>query len=151
MYTTGEIAAQLAWRRPASTRWTSSCFWKGFPTYASTQTIFTILKANWYYLEQNKFVEWDVTANFDVVVPGQHETRHRRAVGRHRPSCLVQQRSARVANVKAMGGVLARDVMEGVVATTQMVKENIKPLPLDQQEMRTRQDRRQPAGLDAAA
>jgi hypothetical protein len=33
--------------------------WRGFPTYASTQTIFTILKANWYYLVQNKFVEWD--------------------------------------------------------------------------------------------
>jgi len=31
---------------------------EGVPTYASTQTIFTILKANWYYLVQNKFVEW---------------------------------------------------------------------------------------------
>ena len=42
-------------------------FWKGFPTYASTQTIFTILKAKWYYLEQNKFVEWDADARADVV------------------------------------------------------------------------------------
>ena len=33
-----------------------------------------------------------------------------------------------------MGGVLARPVMEDVVQTTQMVKEKIKPLPLDQQE-----------------
>jgi hypothetical protein len=40
----------------------------------------------------------------------------------------------RVANCKAMGGVLSRPVMENVVATTQMVKEKIKPLPLDQQE-----------------
>ena len=49
--------------------------WKGFPTYASTQTIFTILKAKWYYLEQKKFVEWDVTARSSTSsVPGQHET-----------------------------------------------------------------------------
>lgn len=46
----------------------------------------------------------------------------RRAVGRHRAPVWFKN-DPRVANVKAMGGVLSRPVMEGVVATTQMVKE----------------------------
>ncbi|MFX6876760.1 DUF5938 domain-containing protein, partial [Acinetobacter baumannii] len=74
MYTTGEIAANICLETPGLDTLDILVFWKGFPTYASTQTIFTILKANWYYLEQNKFVEWDVTARAAVVVPGQHET-----------------------------------------------------------------------------
>ena len=51
MYTTGEIAAQhLPSRSPASTRSTSWCCGRALPTSASTQTIFTILNAEWYYL-----------------------------------------------------------------------------------------------------
>ena len=40
----------------------------------------------------------------------------------------------RVANCKVIGGVFARQVMEGVVQTQQMVKAKIKPLPPEQQE-----------------
>ena len=103
------------------------------PTYASTQTIFTILKANWYYMEQKKFLEWDVVARADVVVPGQHETAIAVPWGGTAHPVWFRN-DPRVANCKAMGGVLARPVMENVVATTQMVKEKIKPLSLDQQE-----------------
>ena len=73
MYTTGEIAANICLETPGLDTLDILVLWKGFPTYASTQTIFTILKAKWYYLVQNKFVEWDVAANFEVSVPGQHE------------------------------------------------------------------------------
>ncbi len=134
MYTTGEIAANIALETPGLDTLDILVFWKGFPTYASTQTIFTILKANWYYLEQKKFVEWDVTARADVVVPGQHETAIAVPWGGTAHPVWFRN-DPRVANCKAMGGVLARPVMEGVVQTTQMVKENIKPLPLDQQEV----------------
>ena len=95
MYTTGEIAANIALETPGLDTLDILVFWKGFPTYASTQTIFTILKAKWYYMEQKKFVEWDVARAFDVVVPGQHETAIAGAVGRHRASRLVPERSAR--------------------------------------------------------
>ena len=40
----------------------------------------------------------------------------------------------RVANCKALGGVFAREVMEGFVATQKMFEEQIKPLPPDQQQ-----------------
>ena len=64
--------------------------------------------------------------------------------GRHENSIVVPwggtahpvwfRNDPRVSNCKALGGVLSRPVMEGVVATQKMVKEQIKPLPLEQQE-----------------
>jgi saccharopine dehydrogenase-like NADP-dependent oxidoreductase len=74
MYTTGEIAANICLETPGLDTLDILVLWKGFPTYASTQTIFTILKAKWYYLEQNKYVEWAPGTTFEVSVPGQHET-----------------------------------------------------------------------------
>ena len=150
MYTTGEIAANIALETPGLDTLDILVFWKGFPTYASTQTIFTILKANWYYLEQKKFVEWDVTARADVVVPGQHETAIAVPWGGTAHPVWFRN-DPRVANCKAMGGVLSRPVMEGVVQTTQMVKQNIKPLAARPAGGGTRQDRGEPAGFHAAA
>ena len=132
MYTTGEIAANIALETPGLDTLDILVFWKGFPTYASTQTIFTILKANWYYMEQKKFLEWDVVARADVVVPGQHETAI--AVPWEAPPIrLVPQRSTR-RQLQGDGRRARAARMENVVATTQMVKEKIKPLSLDQQE-----------------
>ncbi|PZA12355.1 saccharopine dehydrogenase [Rhodopseudomonas palustris] len=133
MYTTGEIAANICLETPGLDTLDILVFWKGLPTYASTQTIFTILKADWYYLEQNKYLPWDVTARADVVVPGQHETAIAVPWGGTAHPVWFKN-DPRVANCKVMGGVLARPVMEGVVQTTQMVKEQIKPLPLADQE-----------------
>ncbi len=133
MYTTGEIAANICLETPGLDTLDILVFWKGLPTYASTQTIFTILKAKWYYLEQKKFVEWDVTARADVVVPGQHETAIAVPWGGTAHPVWFRN-DPRVANCRVLGGVLARPVMEGVVQTTQMVKEKIKPLPPAEQE-----------------
>lgn len=133
MYVTGEIAANICLETPGIDTLDILALWKGFPTYSSTQTIFTVLKAKWYYLEQNKFVEWNTTAHFEVGVPGQHES----AIvvpwgGATHPVWF--KNDPRVANCRALGGVFSRDVMQGVVATQQMVEDQIKPLPLDQQE-----------------
>jgi Family of unknown function (DUF5938) len=53
MYTTGEIAANICLETRGLDTLDILVLWKGLPTYASTQTIFTILKAKRYYLEQN--------------------------------------------------------------------------------------------------
>src|SRR3984893_6564577 len=74
MYTTGEIAADICLETPGLDTLDILVLWKGFPTYASTQTIFTILKANWYHLVQNEYVEWDHKATRECVVPGSHGT-----------------------------------------------------------------------------
>ena len=128
MYTTGEIAAQICLETPGLDTLDILVLWKGFPTYASTQTIFTILTANHYYLEQKQYVKWLPTASAEVVVPGQHETALALPWG-GTAHPLWFKHDPRVANVRAMGGVFNREVMQNVVGMTHMVEEKIKPLP----------------------
>jgi short subunit dehydrogenase-like uncharacterized protein len=133
MYTTGEIAANICLETPGLDTLDILVLWKGFPTYASTQTIFTILKANWFYLEQNQYKQWDPRTTFEVVIPGQHETGLALPWGGTSHPVWFKN-DPRVANVKVAGGVFDRTVMEGVVATVKLVEEQIKTLPADQQE-----------------
>jgi hypothetical protein len=131
MYTTGEIAANIALETPGLDTLDVLVLWKGFPTNASTETIFTILKADWFHLLENQYVKVDPLAKWDVVVPGQHELGL--AVpwgGTSHPVWFKDD--PRVASVKVAGGVLNRPVMEAVVATTAMVESDIKTLPRDQ-------------------
>jgi short subunit dehydrogenase-like uncharacterized protein len=133
MYTTGEIAANICLETPGLDTLDILVLWKGFPTYASTQTIFTILKAKWYYLEQNKYLEWPSSTSFEVAVPGQHNVALALPWGGTSHPVWFKN-DPRVANCKVAGGVYAREVMQGVVATQKMFDENIRPLPPAQQE-----------------
>lgn len=129
MYTTGEIAANVALAaKPGLDTLDVLVLWKGFPTYASTQTIFTILKADWFYLEENQYVKWDPTFHGDMVVPGQHELSLCVPWGGQSTPVWFKD-DPRVASCRAVGGVLNRPVMEAVVATTKMVEQEIKVLP----------------------
>ncbi|PRZ35213.1 saccharopine dehydrogenase-like protein [Antricoccus suffuscus] len=133
MYTTGEIAANICLETPGLDTLDILVLWKGFPTYASMQTIFTILKADWFYLEQNQYKQWPADTTFEVSVPGQHATAL--AVpwgGTSHPVWF--KNDPRVANVKVAGGVFDRTVMDTVVATTTMFEEQIKPLGPAEQE-----------------
>ena len=133
MYTTGEIAANICLETPGLDTLDTLVLWKGFPTYASTQTIFTILMADHYYLEQKEYVKWPATGAYEVVVPGQHQTALALSWGGISHPVWFK-RDPRVANVRSLGGVFDRQLMEGVVQIAKMVEEKIKPLPLDQQE-----------------
>lgn len=133
MYTTGEIAAQLCLETPGLDSLDILVLWKGFPTYASTQTIFSILTANFYYLEQNQYVQWSPFAKAEVVVPGQHAVAMALPWGGTAHPVWFKN-DPRVANCRAMGGVFERTVMEGVVQITTVVEEQIKKMPKDQQE-----------------
>ena len=133
MYTTGEIAANIALETPGMETLDILVLWKGFPTYASTQTIFTILKADWFHLVNNEYVAWDHTATRECVVPGQHGTALTVPWG---GTChpVWFKNDPRVSTVTVTGGVMDRTVMDGVVATTQMFEEQIRPLPPQEQE-----------------
>ena len=76
MYTTGEIAANIALETPGLDTLDMLVLWKGMPTVASTQTIFVnaaLSKAH--YLEQNEYVEWPADGRlYNVAVPDQHTT-----------------------------------------------------------------------------
>ena len=122
------------WRRPGLDTLDILVLWKGFPTYASTQTIFTILKADWFYLEQNQYVQWDPLPTCEVVVPGPARARARGAVGRHLPPGVVQERPAgrqrqgrrRRARPDGHGGRRRHD--------RRWSRSRSRPLPADQQE-----------------
>ena len=133
MYTTGEIAAQIALETPGLHTLDMLVLWKGFPTYASVQTIFSILTADFFYLENNQYVKWPDGAKADALVPGQHTTALVLPWG-GTASPVWFKNDPRVANCKVMGGVFAREVMDNVVAMNTMIDEKIKPLPKDQQQ-----------------
>jgi short subunit dehydrogenase-like uncharacterized protein len=115
MYTTGEIAANLCLETPGLDTLDMLVFWKGFPTVASTRTILVnaaLSKA--YYLERNQYVEWPADAGlYDVTVPGQHETGLALPWGGTSHPVWFK-RDPRVANVKVLGGVFNRPLMQGV-------------------------------------
>ena len=134
MYTTGEIAANICLENPGLDTLDILVLWKGFPTYASTQTIFTILHGDWFYLEQNQYVKWTADGGL----------RRRRCPASTRPALAVpwggtihpvwfKRRPARGHLSGARRRASTGRVMEGVVATTKLVEEQIKTLPEDEQ------------------
>ena len=133
MYTTGEIAANICLEQPGLDTLDILVLWRGFPTYASTQTIFSILTADFFYLEQNQYVQWSPTARTEVMVPGQHEVSMALPWGGTAHPVWFKN-DPRVATVKAMGGVFDRKVMEGVVQITNVVEDQIKKMPKAEQE-----------------
>lgn len=131
-YTTGEIAANICLETPGLDTLDILDMFNGLPTYASTQTIFTILKADWFYLEHNEYRQWDPLTTLNVIIPGQNETGLALPWG---GTChpVWFKDDPRVANVKAASGVYDKTVMNGVVDTLKMFQEKIKPLPFDEQ------------------
>jgi hypothetical protein len=129
MYTTGEIAANICLETPGLDTLDILVFWKGFPTVASTRTILVnaaLSKAH--YLEQNRYVEWPADGGlYDVTVPGQHETGLALPWGGTSHPVWFR-RDPRVANVKALGGVFDRQLMQGVPLIVQAVVEQLEGL-----------------------
>lgn len=133
MYTTGEIAANIALETPGLDTLDILVLWRGFPTYASVQTIFTILKAKWFYLQDNQYVQWPLQTTFECNVPGQHLTALATPWGGTSHPVWFKD-DPRVSTVKVQGGVFERAVMDNVVGMTKMVENEILPLPFEQQE-----------------
>lgn len=135
MYTTGEIAAQLCLETPGLDTLDILVFWKGFPTVASTRTILVnAALAKAYYLEQNQYVEWPADGGLhDVVVPGHHETGLALPWGGTSHPVWFK-RDPRVANVKVLGGVFDRQLMQGVPQIVQAAVEQIEGQSLEEKQ-----------------
>jgi hypothetical protein len=133
MYTTGEIAANICLETPGLDTLDIIFFWKGVPTVASTASILVnaaLSKAN--YLEQNEYVEWPADGGFhDVVIPGQHETGLAGPFGGTAHPVWFK-RDPRVSNVKVLGGLLNRPLMQGVPQIVTAVLQAIDGLTLEQ-------------------
>lgn len=135
MYTTGEIAAQLCLETPGLDTLDMLVFWKGFPTVASTRTILVnAALAKAYYLEQNQYVEWPADGGLhDVTVPGHHETGLALPWGGTSHPVWFK-RDPRVANVKVLGGVFDRNLMQGVPQIVKAAVEQIEGRSLEEKQ-----------------
>src|SRR6185295_17092832 len=133
MYTTGEIAAQLCLETPGIDTLDISVFWGGSPTIASTQSILVnAAMAKAYYLEQNRYVEWQADAGlYSVTIPGQHEAALALPWGGTSHPVWFK-RDPRVANVKVLGGVLDRALMQGVPQIIGAVLKKIEGLSAEE-------------------
>ncbi len=115
MYTTGEIAAQIALENPGLDTLDIAVFWGGSPTIASTQTILVnAALAQAFYLQQNTYQPWDADAGlYQLAIPGQHELALALPWGGTSHPVWFK-RDPRVANCKVLGGVFNRALMLGV-------------------------------------
>jgi len=115
MYTTGEIAAELCLEKPGLDTLDIAVFWGGSPTIASTLTILVnAATSGAFRLEQNRYEAWDPEAGlYQLVLPGQHELALALPWG-GTSHPVWYRRDPRVANVKVLGGVFNRALMNGV-------------------------------------
>src|SRR2546423_1690731 len=133
MYTTGEIAANICLETPGLDTLDILVFWKGTTTVASAQTIFVnAAMAKAFYLEQNKYVEWPADGTvYDVTVPGQHQTGLALPWGGTSHPVWFK-RDPRVSNVKVLGGLMDRALMQGVPQIIGAVLKKIEGLSDDE-------------------
>lgn len=106
---------------------------KGMPTFGSTQTIFAVIPTEACYLEQNQYKIWPRAKSYEVVAPGSIQTQLALPWGGF-PHPVWFQNHPQVANVKTLGGLLDRQIMETVLATEKHFEEKIRPLPKEEQE-----------------
>ncbi|WP_018155947.1 DUF5938 domain-containing protein [Demetria terragena] len=115
MYTTGEIAAQVALETPGLDTLDIAVFWGGSPTIASTRTILVnAATSSAYFLQQNEYAPFDPAQGLvPLVVPGQHELAQSLPWGGTSHPVWFK-RDPRVANCRAQGGVFNAALMTNV-------------------------------------
>ncbi|MGE8278823.1 MAG: DUF5938 domain-containing protein [Stenotrophomonas sp.] len=133
MYTTGEIAAQLCLETPGLDTLDIAVFWGGSPTIASTQTILVnAAMSKAYYLQQNRYVEWEPDAGlYQLSIPGQHEAALALPWGGTSHPVWFR-RDPRVANVRVLGGVFNKPLMQGVPKIVAAALEATKDMPAEE-------------------
>ena len=128
-----DIAAQLCLDAASIDSLELLTMFKGIPTFGSTQTIFAVIPTDAYYLEQNRYKLWPRATSYEVVVPGCIQTQLALGWGGF-PHPVWYKDHPQIANVRSLGGLLDRQIMETVFATEKHFEENIRPLPKEEQE-----------------
>jgi short subunit dehydrogenase-like uncharacterized protein len=133
MYTSGEIAANLALETPGLDTLDIAVFWKGSPTVASTETILVnAAQSKAYYLEQDSYVEWPADHGlYQLAIPGQHELALALPWGGTSHPVWFKH-DPRVANVKVLGGVFNTALMQGVPQIVANALQQVQGMPQDE-------------------
>jgi short subunit dehydrogenase-like uncharacterized protein len=133
MSAVSEAAARLCLETASIDTLEFLTMFKGIPTFGSTQTIFAVIPTEAYYLEQNRYKPWPRVTTYEVVVPGCIQTQLALAWGGF-PHPVWFKNHPQVANVRSLGGLLDRQIMQTVAATERHFEENIRPLPKEEQQ-----------------
>jgi len=133
MSSASDIAAQLCLEADGIDTLEVLSMFKGMPTSGSTQTIFAGIPTEACYLEQNQYKPWLRATAYEVVAPGYVQTQLALPWGGF-PHPVWFKNHAQIANIKTLGGLLDRQIMETVAATEQHFEEKIRPLPKQEQE-----------------
>lgn len=133
MSTPSDIAVRVCLEMAAIDTVEIVTMFRGMPTFGSTQTIFAVLQTEAHYLEQNQYKRWPPATPFDVFVPGQIQTQLALAWGGF-PHPVWYKNHPQIANVRSIGGLLDREIMQNVVATEKLYLEKIAPLPAAERE-----------------
>ncbi len=128
-----DIAARICLEKGGIDTLEILTMFKCTPTFGSTQTIFAGIRTDAYYLEQNRYKLWPRATAYEVVVPGLIQTQLALTWGGF-PHPVWFKDHPQIANVRSLGGILDRQVMENVAATEKHFEEKIRPLPKQEQE-----------------
>jgi len=135
MSAVSDAAARLCLERAAIDTLEFLTMFNGIPTFGSTQTIFAVIPTDAYYLEQNQFKPWPRATPYEAAIPGSVTTQLALPWGGF-PQPIWFKNHPQIANVRALGGLLNRQIMEGVVATEKQFEQEIRPLPKPDQQRR---------------
>lgn len=133
MSTASDIASRLCLQADGIDTLEILSMFRGMPTYGSTQTIFAGIPTEACFLEQNQYKPWPRARAYEVVAPGCIQTQLALPWGGF-PHPVWFKDHPQVANIKTLGGLLDRQIMETVAATEKHFEEKIRPLPKQEQE-----------------
>ena len=133
MSTASDIASRLCLETGGIDTLEILSMFKGMPTFGSTQTIFAVIPTEACYLEQDQYKPWPRAKAYEVVAPGCIQTQLALPWGGF-PHPVWFKDHPQIANVKTLGGLLDRQIMETVAATEKHFEDNIRPLPKQEQE-----------------
>jgi NAD(P)-dependent dehydrogenase (short-subunit alcohol dehydrogenase family) len=133
MHQVSDIAANIALETAGIDSLEILCLFSGTPTFASTQSIFTILMADHYYLEENSYRQWAPASSYNVHVPGYHDTFLALPWGGSAHPVWWKD-DPRVVNARALSGVFDQPLMHNVAGMAKKFEEEIKPLPPEQRQ-----------------
>jgi short subunit dehydrogenase-like uncharacterized protein len=132
MSTPSDIAAHLCLEQANIDTLEIITMFNGIPTFGSTQTIFAAIPTEAYYLEQNRYKAWPRATAFEAVVPGMLRTQLVLPWGGF-PHPVWYKDHPQIANVRTLGGIFDRQIMENIAATEKYYEKEIRPLPQEEQ------------------
>jgi len=133
MSATSEIAVRMCLETPGIDTIETVSLFKGIPTFGSTQTIFAVIQTEAFYLEQNQYKPWPRAIGHEAIMPSSVETQLALPWGGF-PHPVWFKDHPQIANVRSMGGILDRQLMENVLATEKYYEKEIRPLSKEERE-----------------